>query len=141
MRWETRLKQLERWVERTKAARRNETIRVAGRSRSEVFAETLGRVFAGLEARVPGVAGVFVAAAKTNELALDEPREIQLLLSAIRNCDRINRGLPARVLKAVQSGAEAITEKELFPGGRPLDEQGYCYRQGMRFCYPLAIAE
>ena len=132
MRWESRLKRLE--ANFSEMARRTTELRVAGQSRSEFFAETLALLFCPLEAAAPGVAAILVAAVKNNEqVPSDECEEIKMMFGAVRNFDRINPGLPERVLKAVQDGAEAITEEVLFPNGRPIEEQGYCYRQGMRF--------
>lgn len=138
MGWENRLKRLEQFAAQEKAARQEVGLRVAGKSRSEFLAETLTHLFCRLESSAPGVAEILVAAAKSDEqVPSDECEEIQSVLGMIRNCERQNLGLPERILEAVQDGVEAITEDMVFPSGRPLGERGWCYRQGMRFCYQL----
>ena len=55
----------------------------------------------------------------------------------IRFAEQQSPGLVYRVLDAVLSGAEAITEETLFPDGRPLSEETYGSRHGERFNYRL----
>ncbi len=115
---------------------RSSEIRVAGKSHSEVFAEILVRLFCRLESGRAGWAAAFVAASKV-ELPPDWPKEIVQWATTIREFDQRNPGLPARVLEAVLSGADAITEEMLYPTGRPDEEQTSYSRQGKRFLYRL----
>ncbi|MCL4195837.1 MAG: hypothetical protein KJZ87_29135 [Thermoguttaceae bacterium] len=127
----TRIARLEAAVES-----RNTGIRIAGKSWSEIYAEMLVHLFCRLESGRAGLAAAFVAAAKS-ERPLEGPKEIAQWVTIIREIDQRNPGLPARVLEAVLSGADAITEEMLYPTGRPDSEETHYSRQGKRFLYRL----
>lgn len=138
MRWVNHLDRLEREV----AARMESTgatgLRVAGRSRSEISATMLARLFASLAAASPVTARDIVLAALSGQpVPLDFPPRVVRCLDAIRAIDRQNPGLPSRVLEAVLTGADAINEETLFPAGRPVEEQTFDSRQGQRFHFAL----
>lgn len=115
---------------------RSSEIRVAGKSWSEIYAEMLVRLFCRLESGRAGWAAAFVEASKV-ELPPDWPKEFVQWVTIIRKIDERNPGLPARVLEAVLTGADAITEEMLYPAGRPVDEETHDSRQGRRFLYQL----
>ena len=140
MGWTNRLKRLENLLDL--GAPRTE-YRVAGKSRSEVHAEVLGRLFYRLEEVAPGAASALVEAAKSGEeVTSGESEEIRMTLGAIRCCERTNPGLPERLLKTVQNGGTTITEEIVFPDGRAvLHEETYFSEHGGRFCYRLDTIE
>jgi len=126
-----RLKRLE--AEFSHLTHRPKEVRVAGKSRSDFWAEVLADMFLLLEPDMPECATAFVEEAMHGgEEAGDDP-----ILGMILAAERQNPGLPHRILDAVLSGAEAITEEMLFPDGRPLSEETYNARHGKRFCYRL----
>jgi len=131
MNLKTRIARLEATVES-----RSSEIRVAGKSWSEIYAEMLVRLFWLLESVRAGLAAAFVGEAKS-ERSPEGPKEIVQWVTIIRRIDRANPGLPARVLEAGLSGADAITEETLYPAGRPDSEETHDSRQGRRFLYPL----
>jgi hypothetical protein len=136
MQWVNRLKKLERFLA-TKHSSVDTGFRVAGKSRSEVFAEMLVHLFSRLE-QLPGMAAAMVDASRSTEaLPPETPEGMEKWVGAIRVYERQNPGLAGRVLDAMANGAEALTEETLFPAGRPADEETYYTRQGNRFYFPL----
>ena len=131
--FDPRLRRLETDV--SQMVRRRTEMRVAGKSRLEVAAELLARLFFWAESLMPRGAEILV------EMAMrDDEYHIpghEGLLNGIRSLDRKNPGIVNLVLDAVLSGAEAITEEMLFPNGRPESEETCDSRRGKRFYYRL----
>ena len=135
-----RLKRLE--ANFSEMERRSTELRVAGRSRMEFYAETLAMAFCVLEGGVPGFAAALVEAAMIEDEdqapAVESADDmLSRVAEMIRFAEQQSPGLVYRVLDAVLSGAEAITEETLFPDGRPLSEETYGSRHGERFNYRL----
>ena len=139
-----RLKRLEAYF--SEIARRSTELRVAGMSRMEFYAETLAMAFCALESSMPGFAAGFVEAvisveedqAPADESANESADDmLYKLAKMICFVEEQNPGMVQRVLDAILSGAEAITEETLFPDGRPLREETWGSRHGKRFYYRL----
>ncbi len=138
----SRLSQLEAGL--SHLSRRENEVRVAGKSPLELNAELLTDLFVLLDSKLPGFAAALVEAAMHEDErqipaddSPDHDRMLYMVFKVTRNAEQRNPGLPQRILDAVMSGAEAITEETLFPKGRPPDEETYYSRQGKRFCYRL----
>lgn len=129
-----RLKRLE--ANCTELARRTTEVRFAGKSPLEFIAETLALAFRHVESISPGSAAVLVEAAMregAGQSSAHEPRSDDPLRNVIHSAEYKSPGVVRRVLGAVLSGAEAITEKTLFPNGRPLSEETHYTGQGKQF--------